>query len=358
MSDAVPLLLSRALLTALAERLPRLPPDAARGAAAHALAAAAPRAVSYEEPAAALREALAALHEARQEWSAAARALAGIDLDSGMRQLSAEYKLGVCVKVAMLYLEDDDAGAAEAFVKRAAPLAAQVRSAPALELQFRTCSARVLDAKRRFLEAGARYYDLSTAPPGAGVGAEDLATALQAAITCAVLAPAGAQRSRLLATLYKDERAGALPVFPLLEKVYLERILRPAEVEAFAAGLAPHQRARLPDGATVLERAVTEHNLEAASRVYANVHIAELAALLGCGEAAAEAAAARMASEGRLAAELDQVEGLVSFGAAPGPLARWDANVEGLCRRADEAAAAMAAAGLGAGGAAAMVADA
>lgn len=37
---------------------------------------------------------------------------------------------------------------------------------------------------------------------------------------------AGPQRSRMLATLYKDERSSRLDVFPFLEKVYLERILR------------------------------------------------------------------------------------------------------------------------------------
>lgn len=30
-----------------------------------------------------------------------------------------------------------------------------------LELQYKTCYARILDAKRRFLEAATRYYDLS-----------------------------------------------------------------------------------------------------------------------------------------------------------------------------------------------------
>lgn len=31
----------------------------------------------------------------------------------------------------------------------------------ALELQYKTCYARILDAKRRFLEAATRYYELS-----------------------------------------------------------------------------------------------------------------------------------------------------------------------------------------------------
>jgi COP9 signalosome complex subunit 4 len=48
-----------------------------------------PRAVSYEEQVSAIREQLAALYEGQEEWSKAAQALAGIDLDSGMRLLDA-----------------------------------------------------------------------------------------------------------------------------------------------------------------------------------------------------------------------------------------------------------------------------
>jgi hypothetical protein len=48
-----------------------------------------PRAVSYEEQVSAVREQLAALYEGQEEWSKAAHALAGIDLDSGMRLLDA-----------------------------------------------------------------------------------------------------------------------------------------------------------------------------------------------------------------------------------------------------------------------------
>lgn len=62
------------------------------------------------------------------------------------------------------------------------------------------------------------------------VGAEDLDEALAAAVTCCILAAAGPQRSRVLANLYKDARAARLPSYGFLEKVYLERILRPEEV--------------------------------------------------------------------------------------------------------------------------------
>jgi hypothetical protein len=61
---------------------------------------------------------------------------------------------------------------------------------------------------------------------GKSIDEEELLMALQLAITCTILAAAGAQRARMLSTLYRDERSARLPVFPFLEKVYLERILR------------------------------------------------------------------------------------------------------------------------------------
>lgn len=54
--------------------------------------------------------------------------------------------------------------------------------------------------------------------------------ALGAAVVCTILAKAGPQRSRILANLYKDERTAALPTFSFMQKVYLERVLRPDEV--------------------------------------------------------------------------------------------------------------------------------
>ena len=67
---------------------------------------------------------------------------------------------------------------------------------------------------------------------------EDLTQALTAACICCILAKAGPQRSRILANLYKDERTRALPIFPFLQKVYLERILR--QEEARRGGHGPH----------------------------------------------------------------------------------------------------------------------
>lgn len=89
-------------------------------------------------------------------------------------------------------------------------------------------------------------------------------------MTTSILAPAGPQRSRTLATLDRDERvASSLPAHlsVMLKKMLLEYIVKPEEVEEFEAGLADHQRATVEGGGTVLERAVREHNVGACGKV-------------------------------------------------------------------------------------------
>jgi len=302
----------------------------------------APRTVSYEEQSAALREQLASVYQSQEEWIKAAQTLAGIDLESGMRLIDPEYKLGMYVRIAMLYLEEEDVVGAETFIKRASSLLSSCTNEE-LELQYKGCYARLLDSKRRFLEAATRYFELSQVGHkvigGRRIEEEDVMKALSAAITCAILASAGPQRSRMLATLYKDERTSKLPVLrPFLEKVYMERILKAEEVDKFAQSLAPHQLARLGDGSTVLERSVMEHNLEAASKLYSRIYISELAALLGISDCnKIEKAAGKMISESRLKGTLDQVDGLLTFGQDPNPLEVKDHEIENLCRTADSA---------------------
>ncbi|KAJ3011438.1 UNVERIFIED_CONTAM: hypothetical protein HDU68_001673, partial [Siphonaria sp. JEL0065] len=95
---------------------------------------------------------------------------------------------------------------------------------------------------------------------------EERLVCLEQAVVCAILAPAGPGRSRLLATLYKDDRVRESPecgtiFYPILEKMYLDRILRASEIDGFRQTLKSHQLAKLSDGTTVLDRAVIEHNV-------------------------------------------------------------------------------------------------
>ena len=100
-----------------------------------------------------------------------------------------------------------------------------------------------MDAARKYHELSAMVYD-----------PEERAHALSQAILCAVLAPAGPQRSRVLGTLYKDDRVQqSCPAVlaSMLEKVYLERILDGQTVRQFAELLQSHQLATLADGVSI-----------------------------------------------------------------------------------------------------------
>ncbi|KAG0327052.1 COP9 signalosome complex subunit 4 [Podila horticola] len=117
----------------------------------------------------------------------------------------------------------------------------------------------------------------------------------------------------MLATLYKDDRSQRLPHYSILEKMYLDRVLRSNEVSEFASTLKQHQLALLPDNTTVLDRAVIEHNLLSASKIYNNISFEELGALLGVKAEQAEARASKMMGEGRMSGSIDQIERLIFF---------------------------------------------
>eukprot|EP00793_Prasinoderma_coloniale_P001123 PRCOL_00006114-RA len=343
LADSVDAVTSRAMCGALVQGITTagLPADAHKVAAEATLALLAPRAVSFLAETNSLRQQLSSLLEAEEEWSRAAAVLSGIDLDSGTTDANRERreadKLRTEVHIARLYLEDDDPAQAEAHVRRAAALVAGSAD-ELLQLQYSTCHARVLDAQRRFLEASLAYYAVSkkvSVTDGDGNRLEqdeaEQQTALTQATTCAILAPAGPQRSRILATLYKDERCAKLPSYALLEKVHLERMLRPAEVESFTQTLRPHQMAVRGDGTRVHERAVVEHNLLAASTLYTNISFGELGSLLGTTAEAAESIAARMVIEDRMRASIDQVDGYIHFMPDVEELSLWDAQIQDVC---------------------------
>lgn len=336
--DSVPLAASVPLLAKLVAALPALPDPVAVAVAEHTLAAVGARVPSFEAEVTSLREKLAAVFEAREEWTWAAHTLRGIPFD-GSHSLSAAYKLRVQVKIARLYLEDDKTVEAEMLLNRAAPLL-QDADDQGVALQYRVAFARILDAKRRFAEAAMQYYSLSQLPPGttAEVTAAQTTEALGFAVRCAVLAPAGPQRSRILSLLCKDERSQGLGSWAILEAMTRQRLLPPALVASFAETLAPHQRATLADGETVLARAVVEHNLAAAAALYVNIGFAELGELLGVSAARAEETAAKMIQEGRMKGVMDQVDGVLEFdtGAdAKEAVLRWDAQIASVCAELD-----------------------
>ncbi|KAJ3374141.1 hypothetical protein GGF31_008357 [Allomyces arbusculus] len=297
-----------------------------------------PRLVSFEDPVALAREKLSAILEDEEEWTEAARMLMNIPMDTGHRQVTDEYKLRIYIHIVRLLLEDEDSVTAETYLNRAGFLIGPDHD-PVLQLTYKMCHGRILDAKRKFLEASQKYLELSYAPQ---LHPDEKNLVLQKAVTCTVLAEAGPHRSRLLAQLYKDDRVHKLPqVFvSMVEKMYLGRILRAHEVSDFSETLAGHHLAKLADGSTVLDRAVIQHNLLSASRIYANISLAELGRLLGVDAAQAETTAARMITERRLLGHLDQIDGFLYF-QTQGVLSSWDARVAALCGQVDDVVAAI-----------------
>ncbi|KAL4889319.1 hypothetical protein BDV59DRAFT_210375 [Aspergillus ambiguus] len=344
LNEDISIVSARPILDSFIGVLRKLPPDTQITVGQHAVTLLQSRSTSVEEQDAQLRELLADAYESQEEYIAAARALQGIHIDSSQRLVSDAAKVRLWIRIVRLYLEEDDTTSAEAFLNRIKNLPSQIDDHE-LKLHFRLSQARILDARRRFLDASQEYFTVSLA---AGVDDADRLQALAAAIRCAVLGPAGPQRSRILATLYKDDRATSVDEFAILEKMFLDRLLTPAEVAAFAERLAPHQLAVTADGSTVLDKAVVEHNLVAASKLYENITTDALAAILGLHPSPdlsaaekAEAYAARMVEQGRLAGTIDQIDGVIVF-AATTPASRhirqWDAGVQGLAEDVERVA--------------------
>lgn len=198
---------------------------------------------------------------------------------------------------------------AEAYINRASLLQGESKD-DRLQEYYKQMYANVLDYRRKFIEAAQRYYELSYKTISSD---GDRMESLKRAMICTILASAGQQRSRMLATLFKDERCQRLPCHTLLEKMYLDRMIKRSELDEFASLLQNHQKATNADGQTVLDRAAIEHNLLSASKLYNNITFEELGALLEISSVKAEKIASQMISEGRMSGSIDQISSIVHF---------------------------------------------
>lgn len=300
----------------------------------------------YEEQDTATKEALADAYEQNEDYRKSAQTLASINLESTQKSITADDKARVWVRIVRCYLEEDDPTSAFSHLNKVKNIIFNVQDKET-RMHFQLSQARIYDAQRSFLDAAGAYYAMSQESM---VEEDDRVQALGATIICTVLAPAGPQRGKMLAKLYKDERASSLDDYPILEKIFLDRLLSPAEIKAFATKLAPHQLAKTADGSTVLDKAVLEHNLLGASKLYNNIGFDQLGELLGIDAEKAEDYAAKMLEQGRLSGHIDQIDRLIFFeGEASGErktghaervvgteLRKWDANVVGLAEEVEK----------------------
>lgn len=328
--------------------------DLTKDVGLHVLSLLSQQPASYLDQAAQFRDLVATALESNEDFLEAAKVLADTPLDSSGRKVTETDRARVWVRIARNYLEVDDTTAAETYVNKLKNIMYDVteRERPAdardLDLHFRLSQARILDSKRDFLGASARYHEISLSP---AIAEEERLHTLAMSIKCAILAPAGPLRSRTLGRLYKDERSAGLEEYGILEKIYFDRLLAQDEVDKFAQGLQPHQLATTADGSTVLAKAVVEHNLLGASKLYANVGIDALGDLLGLSADRAEETTARMIEQGRLVGRIDQIERIIWFERreASGQkgsgraemivgkeIRQWDANIQSVSEEVDQ----------------------
>ncbi|XP_039274154.1 COP9 signalosome complex subunit 4-like [Styela clava] len=325
-NENVSQIVSRQLMTEFCQHLSQLNNAMCKEVCHFALDRIQPRVISFEEQVAQIRQHLAKVYEDEESWKDAATILVGINIESGQKQYDHDYKLETYLKIARLFLEDDDPVQAETYINRASMLQNETKNEQ-LQIHYKVCYARVLDYRRKFIEAAQRYNELSYRTT---IHEDERTKALEKALHCAILAPAGQQRSRMLATLFKDERCQQLSSFGILEKMYLDRIIRADELEEFANQLMPHQKATTADGTSILDRAVTEHNLLSASKLYNNITFEGLGALLEISADKAEKIASQMISENRMSGYIDQIDGIVHFETRE-MLPMWDTQIQSLC---------------------------
>ncbi|KAI9746093.1 MAG: hypothetical protein M1818_000774 [Claussenomyces sp. TS43310] len=338
---------TRALLASLITTLQSAPSHETQIAVGnHLLSVLSDQATTFEEQNTQIRTLLATAYEGDEDFLSAANTLAAIPIDSSQRKVSPEEKARIWIRITRNFLEVDDTTAAETYLNKFKNVVHQVND-PELKVHFQLSQARIHDARRDFLAASKGYQDISLLST---IAEEERSLTLSMAIKCAVLAPAGPARSRALKRLYNDERASTLEEYGILEKMFLDRLIAPEEVAKFAEGLAPHQLAKTGDGSTVLVKAMGEHNLLGASRLYSNIGFYELGLLLGVDGDKAEETTARMIEQGRLTGRIDQIDEVIFFeggeasgqkgsgrteGAVGRELRRWDANVQGLAEEVE-----------------------
>lgn len=300
----------------------------------------------YEEQDTLIKEAVAEACEEIEDYRKSARVLGSINLESTQRSLSNDDKAKVWIRIVRCYLEEDDPTSALTHLNKVKNVIYSVTDKET-RIHFQLSQARIHDSQRNFLDAAKAYFALSLEST---IAEEERHQALASSIVCAVLSPAGPPRSRMLATLYKDDRASSVENYSVLEKMFFDRLIPPQETKAFAETLQPHHLARTADGSTVLDQAVLQHNLVGASKLYNNIGFDQLGELLGIDAEKAEDYAAKMFEQGRLSGYIDQIDRLIFFeGEASGErktgqservvgkeLRKWDANVQGLAEEVEK----------------------
>jgi COP9 signalosome complex subunit 4 len=214
LSDNIGVIASRPLLSAFVEQYRNLEDNDVKVEAGNEIIQLlAPKTVSFEQQDTDLKFALADAYEAEEDFTNSAKTLQVITLDSSQRNVSDNEKAQVWIRICRCYLEEDNPTNAVTYLNRLKQIIYNVTD-QVIKLQFQLSQARISDSMNQFLDASTAYYALSSER---AIDEEERLHTLSAAITCAVLGPAGPTRARQLGKLYKDDRAVDAPEFSILE---------------------------------------------------------------------------------------------------------------------------------------------
>ena len=274
-----------------------------------------------------LRIFLSSVFRDEQNWSSAAEMLSGTFSDASQKLYTVEEIVIRLLEVAELYLKDSKPVIAQSYTKKAIYKMTK-NSLPALMNRANAYTALALDYQFKFLEAAQTYNELSYVT---SLPITEQSEAIEKALNCAILSPAGPKRSKMLAVLYKDERCQSLSTFSMLENMFLERIVRPQEVEQFSKQLMPHH---LKD-VSILTNAITEHNILSTAKLFTNIRFDKLGLLLGVSSSIAEEKARNMISENRMEGSIDQITNVLHFKPLE-VLPLWHSQVEKLCSEVNQ----------------------
>eukprot|EP00770_Monocercomonoides_exilis_P012232 MONOS_12174.1-p1 / transcript=MONOS_12174.1 / gene=MONOS_12174 / organism=Monocercomonoides_exilis_PA203 / gene_product=GG23321 / transcript_product=GG23321 / location=Mono_scaffold00656:2625-4413(+) / protein_length=383 / sequence_SO=supercontig / SO=protein_coding / is_pseudo=false len=208
--------------------------------------------------------------------------------------------------------------AQEAF-KRASPLRGKI-SDKELLTELKICDALISEYSQTFQNAAEKYYPLSITIPS--ICGRDT---LLSAISCTLLAPPSEQRARLISSLNNDERVKKLPVYHVINKIFLNRLVTSDEDKHLM------ETAMSPFHMPFLERAILQHNIVSSSLLYDNITIDQLGALLKVDAVKAEKETAKLICDGVIKGTISQIGGMIHFKDESAALSEWDRDIAQLC---------------------------
>lgn len=269
--------------------------------------------------------------------------------DVGFVSQFSEVVITLCVKIAYLYMlrgdcSNEDVDSVSKTITRGSRLLEYLTPEMGdARVAHSFLHARTLELRCEFLRASKIYFEIARNESESGGAESSLKRVLggfccrdgekkmrspaESAFVCAVLAQPCPERSSLLKTFKMNENLLVIGEQAFFDKVASDKIIRRQDILGFEESFA-----LLPREVPALRNAVAQHNLLCSSRVYVNIGFERLAELLHVGSGAeAESVAAQMISEGRLQAEIDQVDSCIYFKGRPAPTDFWNNRANRLC---------------------------